>query len=472
MIERLDRFFFGPILAARPWLVMKAFLLLLAFDCWIDLSPHGGRYGIGGFNVAHFGWLDALTPTPTPAFYVGLICFCGLLAFANAIGGVNRWALGVLAIAYTYSWAMSMLDSYQHHYLLTLALTAFVFYPKVSAELLLEGREEPKEEPKAKGKESKKKQKKKQEKKAAKKASEDARLPGGSLTAWAYSATAWSIGIVYSYTAVSKSEPQWRDGTALQRIAPEGMRPFHEYFVDERGFSDETFWSLVGHSVILLQIVVAAGYFVAPLLDRRDLRWPKWLCLAAWFAAINFHVGAEYLELQIGWFSYYMMITACVFLLPSSVVGAAGRLFATPARALTRALTSEGDKSSLPVALGVAFICGLAGYTVDMPGALTASVAVGVLLLALVLADETAPPLLWSAGVALAALAMWTAFIGTEARYDYYRFVGGDHRRRGELEQALEAYIKANDYAPEEDNRREREDEVRRQLGLPPRWSD
>jgi hypothetical protein len=473
VIERVDRFFFGPVLAARPWLLMKGFLLLLAFDCWIDLSPHGGRYGIGGFNVAHFGWLDVLTPTPSPAFYVGLICFCGLLALINAIGGVNRWALGVLAASYTYSWAMSMLDSYQHHYLLTLVLVPFAFYPAVSAKLLVGDESASEESPDAAKKQTKKKRKSKRKKKASKKASADPKtLPGGALCAWAYNATAWSIGIVYSYTALSKSEPQWRDGTALQNIAPEGMAPFHEYFVDERGWQDETFWTAVGHSVILLQIVIAAGYYVAPLLDRRDLKWPKWVCLAAWFGAMNFHVGAEYLELQIGWFSYYMLIAACVFLLPRKAVASAGRLVARPAQALVRALTGDEKQNALPIAVGVALITGLAGYTVDMPGALVASIAVGVLLIVLVAVDKRIEPLPWIAGTALAALAMWIAFVGTEARYDYYRFVGGDHRRRGELEEALEAYVKANDYAPEDDDRREREDEVRRQLGLPPRWSD
>jgi len=470
--EHAERYFFGPVAAARPWLLMKGFLLLLAFDCWIDLTPHGGRYGIGDFNVAHFGWLDAITPTPSPGFYVGLVCFCGLLAFVAAVGGVNRWALGALAAVYTYGWMMSMLDSYQHHYLLSLVLLPFVFYPAVTAEHVLGPADEGAEPVETSTK--KRKKAKKPKRRAAKEAkkAKDSALPGGSLSAWAYHATAIACGVVYSYTAISKTEPQWRDGSALQRIAAEGMAPFYEYFVDGRGWEHETFWTSVGHSVILLQIVIAAGYYCAPLLDREDLRWPKWVCGAAWFGAINFHIGAEYLDLQIGWFSYYMMIAACVFLLPSRAVAAVGRGAAIPARAVVRMLGSDEKENALLPAAAVAGVTALAGYAVDMPGALVAAILIGALLLAFVGAKQSERPLTWVAGTALAALAMWLAFASTEARYDYYRFVGGDHRRRGELEEALVAYIKANDYAPEDDDRREREDEVRRSLGMPARWSD
>jgi hypothetical protein len=477
-----DRIFFGPAAAARPWLLMKVVLVLLAFDCWVDLSPHGGRYGIGDFNVAHFGWLDALTPTPSPGFYVGLISFCGLVALTIAIGGVNRWALGVLAAAYTFSWAMSMLDSYQHHYLLTLVLVAFVFVPAVDTrfvlgDILKAQDDETKKSPTAPKK--KRKKRKQHEKHADKKveerpkASASPTLPGGALTAWAYHATAIGIGIVYSYTALSKSEPEWRDGSALRNIAVEPMRPIHAYFVDERGLADETFWTMMGTSVIFLQILIAAGYFVAPLLDRGELRWPKWVCGAAFVGAMSFHLGAEYLELQIGWFSYYMIATAFVFLLPAVVVDAVVRLFAFASTRFIAILEAEEGVSARLAAVAVAAIVGLAGYAVDMPGVFAASLTFGALLIVFVFATRGTPPALpWVLGASLAALSMWLAFIGTEARWDYYRFVGGDHHRRGELEAALEAYIKANDYAPDDNDRHEREDEVRRALGMPPRWSE
>src|SRR5262249_11362153 len=47
-----SRYWFGPIAAIRPFLLMRGFLLLVAFDTWCQMIAHGARYGIGGFNVA------------------------------------------------------------------------------------------------------------------------------------------------------------------------------------------------------------------------------------------------------------------------------------------------------------------------------------------------------------------------------------------------------------------------------------
>jgi hypothetical protein len=47
-------------------------LALAAVDTWLLMIPRGGRYGAGGFNVAHFAWIDALFPVPTPRAYVGI----------------------------------------------------------------------------------------------------------------------------------------------------------------------------------------------------------------------------------------------------------------------------------------------------------------------------------------------------------------------------------------------------------------
>ena len=57
-----DRYWFGPVAAVRPYVLERAVLFLLALDSWVQFVPHGGRYGAGGFNVAHFLWLDAIQP--------------------------------------------------------------------------------------------------------------------------------------------------------------------------------------------------------------------------------------------------------------------------------------------------------------------------------------------------------------------------------------------------------------------------
>ncbi len=42
----LERYYFAKVEPLRTALLLRLFLWLLAFDCWIDLIPHGGRYGI------------------------------------------------------------------------------------------------------------------------------------------------------------------------------------------------------------------------------------------------------------------------------------------------------------------------------------------------------------------------------------------------------------------------------------------
>ena len=75
-----NHYFFSPVAAVRPYLLMKGVLVLLAFDAWMKMSPHGSLYGAAGFNVAHFRWIDAVQPVPTPALHVGVVLLTGMLA--------------------------------------------------------------------------------------------------------------------------------------------------------------------------------------------------------------------------------------------------------------------------------------------------------------------------------------------------------------------------------------------------------
>ncbi len=186
-----DRYFFGEVAAVRPYLLVKGLLLLLAVDTWVLRTEHGGRYGVGGFNVAHFAWLDAIQPVPTTAFYVGFVLFCGLLAFVLGTVRTSRAGLAVLTVLYTYSWAMSMLDSYQHHYFISLVLVCMVFFPEVSGSDLF-GRPDVADPPKNARK--KKRRKRKAETPSAPPARE--RL--------GYVLASVSTGIVYLYTAIPR----------------------------------------------------------------------------------------------------------------------------------------------------------------------------------------------------------------------------------------------------------------------------
>lgn len=477
---------YGPIAKVRPYLLLKGALLLLAFDCWIDLVPHGGRYGIGDFNVAHFAFLDALQPTPTPGLYVGMLLLTGLLAFAMVVGRPTRAGLGALFVLYTYGWSMSMLDSYQHHYLLSLLLLSFVFLPtrtasEVFGELLPAPSGEPKDTPEveegapAAGPEkpakklSQKARKKAKRRKASAssgrgKEKADAKLAAkardaeaGHEVAWAYAMIGVSCAVVYFYTAVTKTEPDWRGGHALARLASHEMRVGLEAYVDSGGEA-EVYWARLAQSTILLQLVIASGYIVSIVQSRLRGGW-RFLPAAWAFAPISFHIGAERMGLQIGWFSYYMIWIALVFFLPERALLAFGGLVSWPVRRLAAGARSWAEdladqELQLLVAgtLASLVVVVLAMRSVDLPGAEAASVVAALGLLGLVgVALRSGDPSSargLSFGAALASLALVLAMVSSVARYDFYRFVGGDYRRRGHLEEALEAYVLANRYAP------------------------
>ncbi len=423
----------GGVAWSRPALLLRLVLLLLAFDVWIDLLPHGGRYGAAGFNVAHFRWLDALGPMPSPALYNACVVMVGVVAFVGAWTKPSRWLLGVIFAGYTYAWMMSLLDSYQHHYLLSVYLCLFVFWP----------------------------------------ADEDA--AEGKVPAWAYALLTACCAVVYTYTAISKSEASWRNGVALQRIAPDGMAPIAA-FAERIGMPAETFWPFMGHSVIALQLVIALGYALAPLRDRgsRVVTGVAWI---AFLAATSFHVGAEYLNLKVGWFSYYMLITAWVAFLPAAWLTPLAKGFTKLEHFAAATFVDPNAKDGGGPGLGIAFglaaagILGFAARIVDVPGAVFGAVLGALVLIAVSVAcrarEGAGTGAVRSVVAIVAALGLWASAAGTDLRYDYYRFIASDLRRRGELEPALEAYIKVNRYAPPGKDRRKQEAELRQLLNRP-----
>lgn len=127
----LTRYWFGDIALARPYLLVRFVLTVLAFDCWLNLVPHGAKYGIGGFNVAHFPIFGDFVPGAS--FYLGVLAFTSVLALSQAVYRPHRIALALVAIGYTLGWTCSLLDSVPYHYLVSLYLGCFVFFPMLSA---------------------------------------------------------------------------------------------------------------------------------------------------------------------------------------------------------------------------------------------------------------------------------------------------------------------------------------------------
>ena len=329
-----ERYWFGPVAVVRPYLLARAIYALLALDVWLVEIPRGGRYGAGGFDVAHFRWLDALRPMPSVDFYVGLMLGLALLALVCALLDPGRWARALLAILHTYGWSMSLHDSFQHHYFISLALTALVFFPRASARDL---------------------------------------GPAGAAkaSAWAYALLGANVGVVYAYTGLTKLDPFWRNG--------EIMRDSHDRLLDAlaawlqgAGVAPDAFWIGVSLGVLVAEWIVAVGYLAAPRRDDSRSRWIGPLTLLAFALAIGFHLSAELvLTLKIGWFSYYMLALACVYLLPAAAlrpVGAAAARGAAWLDARSRAAAARPGVGAAAVAVA-AVILVATGFALDLPGA-------------------------------------------------------------------------------------------------------
>jgi hypothetical protein len=530
-------YWLAPVAAVRPWLLTKLTLILFAFDV---LHTHLGpawRYGAADFNVPHFPLLGAL-PIPTTAAYVGMLFFVSTSALVCAlVPRPPRPLLLAIAALYTWGWSCSMHDSYQHHYLLSFVLVAIALLPTLDAHQMFGAATTP------------------------------SAAPHGvvprvhALGMWLLTS---ACAVVYSFTAVSKTEPDWLSGDAMRSITHggESVQGAIDLAAD-LGIDEDQFWWLLGHGVVPAQIVIALAYLLAPLADGPstsaerarfselvgDLFAPGGrgpaivggslvgaaLGLVVGFAlglgavgtsattvlvaltgtvlffdastwrfvlqpfdpasvpasarvrgviaaiglvtALSFHVGAEHLSLAIGWFSAYMIVIALVTFLPARWLSLAVFAFSAP----LRARATDWDSPLVVPRLVLAGLAGggalvVMGQLADLPGAMNAALVL-VLVLALFVGGaiggrvprREAMPFALACALAGTLLSAWVHV--SPARFDYYRFAGGDFRRRLQYDEALHAYERSNRYAPPGESRDDRIEEMRAMIrerrGLP-----
>lgn len=543
----IRRVLFAPIAGVRTYVLLKSTLLLLAFDIWLKRIAHGGRYGAGGFNVAHFAWLDAIQPALSPGLYIGVSMLTAWLCIALALAPrPPRWLFVLAFLLHTWSWAMSMLDSYQHHYLLSIVLAAFIFFPRLSAEEALLP-----PEPKRAIEPPKKAKRKRSKESPSPKSPPLFALRAPTTVGWAYIALSWSLAIVYAYTAFSKTSETWLNGIALRSVlnlppsgepaadASDPVAPMR-WLASLVGLDGEAFWTLLGHSVVLVQLICCVGYLLAPLRDSvRSQRGAMALSAISWIAlvtALSFHLGAEHMQLKIGWFSWYMILFALVTMLPAKLLVTAMRavlplanrplslglwaahlglglvlvgfglmryadghvniesptrrqlaetfldpavvmslgvllLMAIPTRLLLHALDrSEARSNAALGSIGLgALALVLASHAIDLPGVRTSGLLAAVALgggtvVLLVMRGHARALHPYGVSAALGAAAFFVVVWQSDVRFDFWRNVGGDHRRRGEIATSYEAYVKANCYAPAGRDRRRHEEEMREAL--------
>ncbi len=498
-----NRHFYGPVAAIRPYLFQKCFLLLVATDALVLMAERGCRYGVDGFNVAHFRWLDALQQQPpTATYYVCLLMCFSFLAYLLVLIGSHRPLLALLAVLYTYLWAMSRLDAYLHHYLVSLILSCLVFFPKTTARELYQSLLGTAVSP-AKNVATETRQVRFLSQGwiycgavlilavayryslsrfvdlsvvqrwismfvfAAVLAvwtawwvrKTGAALLGPLTSAWAFRLLGTTVGVVYIFTSLAKADAEWCGGHTLRQIGATEyvLQPVAE-MAGRVGVPGEWFWSILATLVIPLELTLAVSYLLAVSQDEPLRRRTRWWCSFAFLLAIGLHLNNEMMNLTIQWFGYYMLFLATFFLLPARVLWALGLVFILPAEwwqtrfaSFLERLSVSGRTAVLAVsALATMSILVSVGYYIGLPGCIWAFPILASLLVVILVVGVVAGWEQKLVGLNLAAALVGLVMAGAVAqcsmRFDYYLLLGRTLQQLGQQRPAIVAFETAAGY--------------------------
>ncbi len=235
---------------------------MLGFDCFSQIS-HLSRYGVGGFNVSHFPFLDGLLPAPEATWMLALVLLQVVLCVLAAAGVQLKRTLPLLALSYGATYFWSQLDSYQHHYLVAVVL------------LILAG------------------------------AAWLSERPGGALPGWSMRLVRVQLAILYFWTAVTKAEPQFLSGEVLQPLLTEQWAiDWIQSTAARLGQEPITLYGALSWGALILEV-----FLVLAMLFPERLRWPGLIL------GLGLHVTIELAGFKIGNFSY-LMVVMYVLLLP------------------------------------------------------------------------------------------------------------------------------------------------------------
>ena len=411
-MEAWRRYWFEfPVLRRRLALWRVLFFGLLAADFWLILLEHVPRFGAGGFNVSQLPFLDRWLPVPTPPVVGPLYLLGGFLSTAIALGVSPRRCLFLLAPVYAgvYFWSQS--DSYQHHYLISLLLILLTFVPEAAWTSPAPGEPE-------------------------------------RVDSWAMRLVYVQIGIMYAWTAVTKHTGVWLDGTTLEQIVTCEPREHLRALAASTGMSLDATMAAAATAVMVGEYIAGVVYLARPL-------WVVGMVLIPMF-----HIGVEWLGLDIELFSYYMIGTNLILLMPERWLEALWRRAAAGLAPLTRALAPVTAPQA-PQAMdagparamvgGLAVLLLLAGLTTPYAGAPLAGVLLALSVVFVLRPwGGVSPRLRWhTVGMLLAGLALALTARFSETAYNYYRQWGGFLRRQGDEAGAMEMYVRANAAAGE-----------------------
>ena len=361
---------------------------LLAIDALLQIK-HAPRYGAGGFNVAQIAGLDAIAPTRA-AYEIGELVNAYLFALA-ALGVATRVVVPIATMCYAWLYFASQLDSYQHHYLVSLVLLLACFVPWQRPE---------------------------------------GATPQTRVRTWAIRLLLVQLAIMYAWAAISKMNGAWVSGATLTGQIGGGLRHLIDATIGIRAASC---------AVLATEVVLAATIW-----------WPRLWWLTAPLG-LGLHVAILFSHLEIGLFAWLMLgfytwvvpDRLWVALAGSAVGGGLGRV------AIAGERMFSGRRAFAALALGAVPIW-LTGLDHARATGIVLTIACGA---ALVLAPAHRRRLVALGAAHVLALALWL-FVDRTAGVaaDYYRFWGGNARRLGDRDAEEHAYRELLELAPDDAN--------------------
>ncbi len=386
-------FWFG---FAIGWPKLVAFrftiFMMLAVDALLQIS-HAPRYGAGGFNVGQFAWLSRLAPGRT-AFEIAQLTIA-LCLTAAAVGTATRVLVPLATGLYAWVYFSSQLDSYQHHYLVTmmLLLLCFVDWRRPDVRHAPRTRETTSAGP------------------------AQQTIIGG----WPLRLLLFELAIMYFWAAISKTETSWLDGRTLSMQIHGSLRSLIEH---TGGFG------VAAKLVLVVELALAASVW-----HRRG--W--WVALPL---GVLLHASILWSGLEIGLFAW-LMLGLYLLLLPDRFFTWAAIKWQRLAAPLRTSVAATAMSRTLLFALAaITLAIGVAALT-RLPHAMITAIAGAPLVTVAAMWQHrrygriTVVALL---SPTLATLLWLGVDRSTDTVYDYYRFWAGAESRIDDITRAKALY--------------------------------
>jgi hypothetical protein len=335
-------FWFGFEVAWAKLVVLRVVVFgLLALDALLSIE-HAPRYGAGPFNVAQIWGLDALAPGRV-VYDIGQLVNAFVFTLV-AFGVLTRVLLPIATAIYAWFYFSSQLDSYQHHYLVSLLLLLSCFVPWQRP------------------------------------ANATAATP---VRSWALRLVLVQLAIMYLWAAISKLDPAWMNGHTLATQLSGRLA------------------SLIDHTI---GMAVAANLVIAvELALAATVWWPRaWRYVAP--LGLLFHLGIVATGFEIGLFAW-LMIGLYALVVPDRVwIWLATRPLATTIRELASVVGGWFTGTAWMIvlaalALGAAALC-------RFDHALVVAIALGIPVIAWAIHKKTTIAAAACAGAMLLWLAV------------------------------------------------------------------